>query len=131
MTHVLLASLLIAVLLISCTVTYFLRLVYLKELDKFEVEKSYLKNIIKNKEKYYNEYISVQKYASLVEKSKNDALSWDIVLTVFSQTIPQGIWFDSIDLVYDGKTATCSIKGKATDKTVIIQWLVDVEKREY
>ena len=49
LTHVLLASLLIAVLLISCTVTYFLRLVYLKELDKFEVEKATSKILLRIK----------------------------------------------------------------------------------
>jgi len=127
-SNVVLAVLLIIILLLGYSFAYFLHLSYLRELTKLEAEKSYLDTKVKNKEEYYNAYKSVQKYESLVEKAKNDSLNWDIILTIFSQTIPQGIWFDSINLVYDGKTATCNIKGKAKDKIVVIQWLADVEE---
>ena len=105
-----------------------LNLVYSGELDSLGVEKNQLEVMIKTYGKYSDVYNSVKKYEQLTDTAKIDDLNWDIVLNEFAETIPHGMWFDSINLDYDGKEASCVITGRLTEKIIIAQWLTDIEK---
>jgi hypothetical protein len=104
-----------------------INLIYVNQLNSLSVEEQQLETMIETYGKYSDVYNSLKKQEGLIEKANIDSYNWDEVLNIFSDTILQGMWLDSINMDYDEKKGICIIKGHANDISVIAQWLKDVE----
>ena len=122
------AILIIILLGIIYTVLFFLNSIYKGKIVNLEDEKKRLEFSIQEQEKYVDVYNTIKEYQELSKEAIDDELNWDIVLNTFADTIPWNMWFDYINLNYNDESGTCVIRGRATQRVIIAQWLIDIEK---
>ncbi|HOJ11279.1 MAG TPA: PilN domain-containing protein [Clostridiales bacterium] len=120
----------VSALIMSYIMLILINIIYVNQLNSLNIEKNQLESMISTYGKYSDVYNSVKKQEKLIEKANIDSYNWDTLLNTFAETIPQGMWFDSISLDYDGKKGTCVIAGRSTNKVIMAQWLNDIEKKE-
>lgn len=120
----------ISVLLISYIMLSLLNIISIGELNSLNMEKAQLETMTNTYGKYSDVYNAVKGYEQLLDSANIHYFNWDIVLNKFAETVPHGMWFDSIKLEYDGKKGSCVIKGKLNNKRIMAEWLADIEKTE-
>lgn len=107
-----------------------LNLIYLNQLNSLNIEKQQLEAIIETYGKYSDVYNSVKRQEEIIQQANINRYDWDEVLELFSNTVHPGMWFNNIELNYDGEKGICTINGQANDFSSVAQWIKDIENQK-
>lgn len=121
---------LIALLVILNILFYIIGSSYRKERDSLIVQKGQLDTMVHSYGKYSAVYDTIKEYEGYLKTATAVSFDWSKLLDEISMTIPQGMWFDTVVIEYDGKVAKFNIKGKVSDKMLVSNWLFKTEENK-